>query len=171
MTTKDKTKNKIVSSLDFEKDPDTELPLPKIPRNKGTPLFEEDSEHTTLLYNPREKHGLVNESALSTTGGGAPNSKIILQEYDYDRSEAKTYTEPSTNICLAICSTFFCFVVGMFAISHSVQAHYYKEAGLLSLADAHGSKAAHLAVVAIIMGLIIVMWVTILRIMLLSSDS
>ena len=45
------------------------------------------------------------------------------------------------------------------------------QAGLLSLADAHGSKAAHLSVVAIIMGLIIVMWITILRIMLLSNDS
>ena len=93
----------------------------------GTPLFDEESEHTSLLYNPKEKHGLVNECSLTTTGSGTTNSKIILQEYDYDQSEAKTYTEPSTNICLAICSTFFCFVVGMFAISHSVQAHYYKE--------------------------------------------
>ena len=42
MTTKDKTKNKIVSSLEFEKDPDTELSLPKIPRNKG--------EQTKLLF-------------------------------------------------------------------------------------------------------------------------
>ena len=29
------SKDKIVSSLEFEKDPDDELPLPKIPRNKG----------------------------------------------------------------------------------------------------------------------------------------
>jgi hypothetical protein len=98
----------------------------------GAPLFDEDSEHTSLLYNPKEKRGLVNESALHTTGSGAANSKMILQEYDYDQSEAKTYTEPSTNICLSICSTFFCFVVGMFAISHSVQAHYYKEVSMIS---------------------------------------
>ena len=38
MTSKDK--NKIVSSLEFEKDPDGQLPLPKIPRNKGKLVFE-----------------------------------------------------------------------------------------------------------------------------------
>ena len=90
--------------------------------SSGGPLFDEESEQTSLLlYNAKERHGFVKESSVSL---GAEHSNFVLQEYDYD---AKAFTNPPTNFCLAVFSSFFCVVVGIFAINHAVQAHHYKE--------------------------------------------